>query len=104
VMARRRAKPRHELTYISRIKGQKFDVPDPVKESVRLRSREDVTWLNETFELELYRDVTGFAPHTQSHEEPVGALSDPAVDSIAEIFGELLEEVTAKQPGSLPEA
>jgi hypothetical protein len=99
VRAPRRAGPGRELTYISRIKGRKFDVPDSVKESVRLRSREDVAWLNETFGLGLYRDLTTFAPHAQSHEEPMEALSDPAVDSIAEIFGELLEEVTAKQPG-----
>ncbi len=94
-----RSGPRHELAYIRRIKGRRFDVPDAVKQSVRLRSREDVAWLNETFGLELYRDLTGLAPPGNNHEGPVGALSDPAVDSIAEILGELLEEVTAKQPG-----
>ena len=91
VKAPRRVGPGRELTYISRIKGRKFDVPDSVKEDIRLRSREDVAWLNETFNLELYLDVMDFAtPSTQSREVPVGALSDPAVDSIAEIFGELV--------------
>ncbi len=92
VRAPRRSGPRHELAYIGRIKGQSFDVPGSVKEDIRLRSREDVAWLNETFGLELYRDVTDFAPHVQSHEEPVEALSDPAVESIAEIVGELVAE------------
>lgn len=90
VRAPRRSGPGHELPYISRIKGQKFDVPDSVKESIRVQSREDVAWLNETFELDLYRDVTDVATHAESHEEPVEALSDPAIDSIAGIFGELV--------------
>ena len=92
VRAPRRAAPGRELAYIRRIKGRKFDVPDWVKENIRSRSREDVAWLNETFGLELYRDVTDFAPHAQSREEVVEALSDPAVESIAEIVGELVTE------------
>jgi len=87
-----------ELDYIRRIKGQKFDVPDSVKENIRSLNRDDIAWLNETFGLDLYRDVTGFAPHAQSHEEePVEALSDPTVDSIAEIIDELVE--TARVQG-----
>ena len=96
VMAPRRPGPGDELTYISRIEGWKFDVPEPVKENIRLQSREDVAWLNETFGLSLYRDVVDpasqapYASDSQSHEETVGALSDPAIDSIAEVFGELV--------------
>jgi hypothetical protein len=91
VRAPRRSGPRHELAYIGRIKGQSFDVPGSVKEDIRLRSREDVAWLNETFDLELYGDVADFAtPHANSREGPVEVLSDPAVDSIAEIVSELV--------------
>lgn len=86
-----------ELAYISRIKGQKFDVPNSVKEDIRLQSREDVAWLNETFGLDFYRDVTDFAPHVESHEEPVEALSDQAVDSIAEIIGELVTAIVFRR-------
>ena len=97
VRAPRRAGPEHELAYLRRIEGRKFDVPDSVKENIRLRSREDVAWLNETFELDLYHDVTDCAPHAERPEEPVEALSDPAVDSIAEIIGELVTETVFRR-------
>ncbi len=124
--APRRAGPGRELAYIRRIKGRKFDVPEWVKEDVRSLSREDVGWLNETFGLDLYRDVVEFMPRedqedqeqaqdqeeqqqgreqAQEQEEkaeggeeglagegPAEALSDPAVDSIVEIIGELVTE------------
>jgi len=90
VRAPRYAGPGRKLAYLRRIKGRKFDVPDSVKEKIRLQSRDDVAWLNETFGLDLYRDITDFAPLAQSHEVAVEALSDPAVDSIAEIVGELV--------------
>ncbi len=97
VMAPRRTQPKDEIDYLRRIKGRKFDVPDSVKEGIRSRSREDVAWLNETFGLDLYRDVTDSAPQAHSREEdreePVEALSDPVVESIAEIVGELLTEI-----------
>ncbi len=92
VRATRRAGPGHELAYLSRIEGRKFDVPDSVKEAIRARSREDVAWLNETFGLDLYRDVADSAPRARARDEPVEALSDPAVDSIAGIIGELVTE------------
>jgi hypothetical protein len=92
VRAPRRAGPRHELPYIRRIKGQKFDVPNPVKENIRLRSQEDVAWLNETFGLDLYRDVMDFAPLSESHEGLMEAVSDPGIDTIAEVLGELVTE------------
>lgn len=88
----RRAGPGHELPYLRRIEGRKFDVPDSVKKDIRLQSREDVAWLNETFGLDLYRDVTDSASPAEGQEEPVEALSDPAIDSIAEVFGELVTE------------
>lgn len=88
----RRPGPGHELPYLKRIEGRKFDMPDSVKEKVRARSREDVAWLNETFGLDLYRDITDFESGAEAHEEPVEALSDPAIESIAEILGELLTE------------
>jgi hypothetical protein len=102
VLAPRRSQRRDELFYLKRIEGRKFDVPDSVKEKIRSHSREDVAWLNETFGLELYRDVTDSAPHAHGHQEdreepppPVRqALSDPAVESIAEIVGELVRATT----------
>jgi hypothetical protein len=91
VRSPRRAGPGPELAYLRRIKGRKFDMPDSVKEKIRPHSREDVAWLNETFGLDLYRDVvTDLAPHAHSQEVAVEALSDPAVESIAEIVGELV--------------
>ena len=90
VRAPRRPNPGQELAYIGRIKGRKFDVPNSVKEDIRQRGREDIAWLNETFGLDLYRDVADFVPRVEDPEEPVEALSDPAIDSIAEIVGELV--------------
>lgn len=90
VRAPRRPDPGQELAYIRRIKGQRFDMPSTARENVRLRSREDVAWLNEMFGLDLYHDVTDFVPCMKLHEEPAEALGDPAVDSIAEIIGELI--------------
>ncbi len=125
--APRRAGPGRELAYIRRIKGRKFDVPEWVKEDVRSLSREDVGWLNETFGLDLYRDVVEFTPREDQEDQeeqaqdqqeqqqgreqareqeekaeggeeglagegPAEALSDPAVDSIVEIIGELVTE------------
>lgn len=85
-----------ELAYLSRIRGQKFDVPDHVKRTIRMRTQEDVAWLNETFELNLYDDIRTFRPYVEN-QEPSGhsdkTLSDPAIDTIAEIISEL---VTAK--------
>jgi hypothetical protein len=90
-----RAGPGRELAYLRRIKGRGFEVPEAVKERIRSQSREDVLWLNETFGLELYRDVRDSAPQAHSrHEEPVQALSDPAVEGIAEVFGELVATTT----------
>lgn len=92
IRAPRRPNPGQELAYISRIEGWKFDMPNSAKENIRLRGREDVVWLNETFGLDLYRDVADPTPCTKPHEEPVEALSDPAIDSIAEILSELVTE------------
>lgn len=86
----RRAGPGRELAYLRRIKGRKFDVPNSVKENIPLWSCGDVAWLNETFGLDLYRDIVDFTPHADSREEPVETLSDQTVDSIAEILGELV--------------
>lgn len=90
VRAPRRPNPGQELAYVSRIRGRKFDVPNPVKEDIRRRGREDIAWLNETFGLDLYRDVADFVPRAEDSEEPVEALSDPAIDGIAEVLGELI--------------
>jgi hypothetical protein len=89
-MAPHRSGPGREVAYFRRIEGRKFDVPEWVKEDIRSRNREDVLWLNETFGLDLYHDVTELAPQAQSHEEPAEALGDPAIDSIAVILGELI--------------
>lgn len=88
--APRRSDPGQELAYVGRIKGRKFDVPNSVKEDIRGRGREDIVWLNETFGLDLYRDVADFVPRAEDPEEPVESLSDPAIDSIAEIIGDLV--------------
>ncbi len=88
--APRRAGPGRELAYLRRIEGQKFDVPGWVKENIRLQSREDVAWLNETFGLGLYRDVEDPIPATESSEEPVETLGDETVDSIAAVIGDLV--------------
>lgn len=96
--APRRPGTRHVLPYISRIDGRRFDIPDTVKEKIRAQSHDDVEWLNETFGLNLYSDVTRSIPRGKGHEsseeeghkEAVKALSDPAIDSIAETFGELI--------------
>lgn len=92
VRAPRRPDPAHVLPYISRIDGQKFDVPDSVKENIRSQSRDDVQWLNETLGLDLYKDILDPPLRTEGHEESIGGLSDPSIDSIAEIFGELIME------------
>lgn len=92
VRASGRAGPEQEFAYLRRMGGREFDVPAPVKEDIRLQSREDVVWLNETFDLDLYRDIIDFAPRTEDHKEPVEALDDSVVDGIAEIFGELVTE------------
>jgi hypothetical protein len=98
VRAPHRAGPGHELSYIRRIEGQKFHVPDSIKDKIRSQSREDIEWLNETFVLDLYRDITEPAARTEGHEskaegkeeEPGEALGGPTIDSIAEVFGELV--------------
>ena len=90
VRTSRRAGPSYELPYINRIKGRKFDIPDSVKDEIRLRSREDILWLNEEFGFDLYRDVTSFRPQEESREQPMGTLSDPAVDTIAGVIGDLV--------------
>lgn len=91
--APRRSGPGHELAYISRIEGQKFDIPHLVKENIRSWSREDVAWLNGTFGFDLYRDVTDFVSHTESSREvPTEAWSETTIDNVAEIIGELVTE------------
>lgn len=94
VRTERRAGPGRELPYIRRIEGRKFDVPDPVKENIRLRSHEDVAWLNETFGLDLYRDIVNFSSHREPHEKPVEAWDDSSVDTTAEIISELVAKNT----------
>lgn len=93
VKAPRRAGPGRERGYISRIKGQKFDLPAFVKENIRLRSQNDVAWLNDTFGLDLYRDVVEPTPRSEVHGEAAASLSDSAVDSIADLFGELVTDL-----------
>jgi hypothetical protein len=89
-----RAGPQHELTYIRRIEGRKFDVPGWVKQEIAPRSREDVAWLNETFGLDLYRDVFSEVSGAVEVPDAPQALSDAAVDGIAEVLGELVAEAT----------
>lgn len=86
--------PGQEVPYLKRIKGQRFDVPDYVKEKIRSRSREDVAWLNETFGLDLYGDVMDEETFAERYEKSFEALSDPAIESIAEVLGELLTKTT----------
>lgn len=81
-----------ELPYLRRIEGQKFDVPDSVKEEVRLRSRKDIAWLNETFGLDLYRDIVDYTPQEGNVEKSPQPVNDPTVDSIAEVIGDLVAE------------
>lgn len=96
--ATRRPGTRQVLRYIGRISGRRFDIPDTVKELVRSQSRDDVEWLNETFGLDLYGDTACSTPRAESHERDeeeghkgsIGRLSEPAIDSIAEAFGELI--------------
>lgn len=90
VRASRRAGPGHELPYLARIEGRKFDVPEPVKKNIRLQSRDDVAWLNETFGLDLYQDVMSPTHSIEDLEEPLETLGAPAIDSIAKVFGELM--------------
>lgn len=92
VLAPRRAGPRHEVAYLRRIKGRKFDVPESVKEDIRLQSRDDVTWLNETFGLDLYGDILEAASQ-KDQEEFIEAPEDPALDSIAGVIGDLAATV-----------
>lgn len=92
VRAPGRAEPGHDLAYLSRVKGRRFDLPGWVKEEIRASSREDVAWLNRTFGLDLYRDLIESAPPTRGHEEHAQVLSDPTVDSLAEVVGELVAE------------
>ena len=92
VRAPGRVGPEQEFAYLRCLGGRKFDVPAPVKEDIWLQSREDVVWLNEVFDLDLYSDIVEFAPHTKTHEGPVGALDNSVVDGIAEIFGKLVTE------------
>lgn len=92
VLAPRRAGPRHEISYLRRIQGRKFDVPESAKENIRLQSRDDVAWLNDTFGLDLYEDVLEAAAQ-EGQEELVEASEDPVLDSIAGVIGDLAATV-----------
>lgn len=92
-----RAGPGREFPYLRRIEGGKFDIPDSVKEDSRIQNRDDVAWLNETFDLDLYADVMDplSRPATlpESQKEPSGALSNEAVDGIAEAIGDMVAKI-----------
>lgn len=93
--AARRAGPEHEVAYLRRIGGRKFDLPDFVKREIGPRNREDVAWLNGEFGLELYPDVLEDAPGTPTSPDTAGAsgaqaLSDEAIDGIAGVLGDLV--------------
>lgn len=88
--ASRRAGPGRELPYLKRIRGRKFDVPESVKEDIRLQSRDDVAYLNDTFGLDLYEDVLDSTPRSESQGATVELSGDPAVGSVAGVIGDLV--------------
>jgi len=100
VRAPRYAGPGRKLAYLRRITGRKFDVPDSVKEKIPPQNREDVAWLNETFGLDLYRDVVAGAPDagagaangSEAQADAAWGLSDQAVEGIAKVLGELVAQ------------
>lgn len=94
VRAPRRAGPGRELPYLKRIKGRKFDLPEMVKENIRLQSRDDVAYLNETFGLNLYEDILDSSSNSESREKPAETSSDLTVDSIAGVIGDLVTTTT----------
>lgn len=82
----------HELPYLSRIKGRRFDLPEMVKDEIRLSTRDDVAWLNRTFALDLYPDIADPAPGRTNGPRDHNDLDAAVVDSLAEIIGELVTE------------
>ncbi|MPZ53287.1 MAG: hypothetical protein GEU79_11245 [Acidimicrobiia bacterium] len=91
--APRRAGPRHELHYLERIPGSTFDLPEAIKEKIRRATHDDVAWLNESFGLNLYPDLVSAPSSSFDHDDSVDRqlTHDRAtIDSIAEIFGELV--------------
>jgi hypothetical protein len=79
-----------ELAYISRLGGRRYSLPHAVAECIHSSCVDDVRWLNETFALSFYPEISRDFPMMMSGELN-SATEDPEVAaSIAEVIGELV--------------
>lgn len=80
-----------EVPFICRIKGPKFDIPAKLKHRIRLLSRPDVQWLNDTFETEHYLDV--FCDNLDDRADWSDIPHADAIDSLAVLVSDLINHV-----------
>lgn len=81
-----------ELAQVQRIKGNKFFLPQKVEEAIKKEARDDIKWLNEEFNLNLYNDIfTPVDDESLSSMRENCVISDEAIDSIASIILELID-------------
>lgn len=77
-----------EFGWISRLKGEKFDLLSAQKHQICIQSRSDVRWLNEAFDLNLYEDV--FEDDPAKFSDPNEIYDQKTLDSIALVMSDLM--------------
>ena len=89
---RNKLRSNQELAQVQRIKGSKFFLPQRIETTIKEKARDDISWLNEEFDLNLYDDI--FAPINDSALSSTMEnynISDQTIDSIASIILELID-------------
>ena len=76
-----------EITWVSRLKGSKFDLFASQKRKICTASRSDVLWLNEQFGVNYYLDVLG---GDDEYADPLEIYSNEVLDSIAITFSDMI--------------
>lgn len=58
----------HEVLHLQTVKGNKFALPEAMRQEIYASTRADVAWLNETFGLSLY---LGYLPQGEDENKPM---------------------------------
>ncbi len=79
---------RGEVQWISRLKGGKFDLLPQQKYQICVKSRDDVSWLNQEFGVDLYADI--FEIEESDYETGAEMYPQEALDSVAIVISDLI--------------
>jgi hypothetical protein len=89
---RNKLRSNQEVPQVQRLAGHTFVLPHPVETKIKEKTREDISWLNEEFELNLYHDIfSSPEANAPSSAMEVQNISEKTINSIANIILDLVD-------------